>query len=357
MTPSRQQITERAFKRNMERNFHISSISPEIDELRESGDYESARIELMQSQDAEYKAYVEQCARELGLIREEIEIGKQIKPYEFQIDIQEALRSGVFICGGKGTTKTNLAKIIVDRMLKLGYVVKVFDISKAWLKSSIPYYVEVKTGFEIHDDLYQSIVYDLSQLTPKKLKRFIARVLELEWNKQTNISEDQRKWIIYGFEETQMLTPQGSLRSNESQQTLRVMTSGRNYDIGYIAITQRAALCDTSVFELSFQRYFARLDGANDKSKVSEYIGSLAYALEKLKIGEFMYDMGSVTKWITTKEFEPKTKSQRIEIRERPIQPIKPKREHTEIVKALANVFIFVLWLILTLIALSQMMW
>ena len=101
-----------------------------------------------------------------------------------------------------------------------------------------------------------------------------------EWDMQVSLTETQRKWIIYVFEETQMLTPQGSLRSNEAQQVLRLMTTGRNFKLGYIAVTQRAALCDTSVFELTFQKYFARMNGENDLRKVANYIGAKAYDLE-----------------------------------------------------------------------------
>ena len=83
--------------------------------------------------------------------------------------------------------------IIVDRMLKLGYTVKVLDISKAWLKSSIPHFYEVKSSYVPNIEFYQSIVYDLSRLTPKNLKKFIARFLEKEWNQQISIPEKERK--------------------------------------------------------------------------------------------------------------------------------------------------------------------
>jgi len=232
---------------------------------------------------------------------------KQIKPSDFEIDVNEALRSGVFICGGKGTTKTNLAKIITDKLLRLGYVVKVFDISKAWLKSSIPYVYEITMNIRMDTSLYRSVIFDLSRLLPKDAKRFISLILAAEWDMQVRLTEQQRRWIVYVFEETQMLTPQGHLRSNEAQQILRLMTTGRNYNLGYIAITQRPALCDTSVFELTFQKYFARMNGENDLRKVANYIGAKAYDLEKLRLGEFFYDKGSETKWITTEEFKAET--------------------------------------------------
>jgi len=309
-TPTKQEIENKArelyFK--AERDQYIT---PTKVELVESGYTYEAKSQLMRNQEKhEVMAYLEQMANENGytlLKQKPSKLAKQIKPSDFEIDVNEALRSGVFICGGKGATKTNLAKIITDKLLRLGYVVKVFDISKAWLKSSIPYVVEITNNIRMNINLYRSVMFDLSRLLPKDAKRFISLILAAEWDMQVRLTEQQRRWIVYVFEETQMLTPQGHLRSNEAQQILRLMTTGRNYNLGYIAITQRPALCDTSVFELTFQKYFARMNGENDLRKVANYIGAKAYDLEKLRLGEFFYDKGSETKWITTEEFKAET--------------------------------------------------
>jgi len=45
------------------------------------------------------------------------------------------------------------------------------------------------------------------------------------------------------------------------------------------------------------------MDGQNDLRKMASYIGfKRARQLQKLKLGEFFYDMGSKTEWISTKE-------------------------------------------------------
>jgi hypothetical protein len=94
------------------------------------------------------------------------------------------------------------------------------------------------------------------------------------------------------------------------------MTTGRNFDLGFVAVTQRAALTDTSVFELSFQRYFSRMDGENDTKKVSKYIGKEnARQLQNLRLGEFFYDFGTETKLIKTEEFRSKTKPSRVQVK------------------------------------------
>jgi len=353
-TPKTEDVIAKAFELHHKRNCSISAINPEVEELKESGIYAEARNELMRNSEAsEYRSYIESEAISLGLIDEDIQLAKQTKPYLFQIDIQEALRSGVFVSGGKGQCKSNLGITIADKMLKLGYTVKALDISQAWLKSSIPYVYEVESVFVPKLSTYQSVVYDLSKLTPKEIKNFIAKFLAKEWNQQIAIPEHKRKWIIYVFEECQILTPQGSLRSNEAQQTLRLMSSGRNYNLGFIAITQRPALTDTSVFELTFQKYFARMNGENDVRKVSQYIGSLAYDLEKLKLGEFMYDKGSVTKWITTKEFKPQTKPRKLSMPNLSIpQTTQPKPKPTN-TKALSSIALLLIWLLILWIALK----
>lgn len=310
--PKRSDIIERAFELHQKKNYNVNANNPEVNEVKESGFYEQAKCELMRSEDSEYVGHIEEEARRLGLIDSKVELGRQRKPFDFEIDIIEALRSGVFISGGRGTTKSNLAMLIADRLMKKGIVVKAFDISRAWRKSSVPYYVEVESKGNITVSLYESCVFDLSRLTPKLAKDFISKFLDNEWNLQIGIAEEKRKPIVYVFEEVQLLIPQWSLRGD--QYVLRLMTTGRNFKLGFVAITQRPALCDTSVFELSFQRYFARMDGQNDLKKVANHIGSKARELQNLKLGEFLYDMANETKWIATEEFRSSVKPQKSSI-------------------------------------------
>lgn len=309
-TPTKNEIIERAFAIHHSRNHSISSINPEVSELKESGTYEEAKRELMRSEDSEYQTYIEKEAARLGLISDKVE-GEVCG---FEIDIEELVRSGLSIAGGKGTAKSNLAMIIADKLLRKGFVVKVFDISRVWeKKSSVPNLIQVKNDSSLRIDLYQSTIFDLSRLTPKACKDFISKVLQLEWNYQLDVAEEERKTIIYVFEEVQFLVPQGSLRSNEAQYVLRLMTTGRNFQLGYIGITQRPALSDTSVFELSFQRYFSRMDGQNDIKKVSNYVGAeKAGQLQNLRLGQFYYDRGAETKLIETEEFKSRVKPSKV---------------------------------------------
>ena len=316
-TPTKEQIRERATDLFNNSNRHLPSISPEDSELRENGLWFEARNELMRdTARSQQLSYVEGMANELGFELKKTnpsELAKQTRHSEFEIDVKELLRSGCIIIGGKGTAKSNLAMTITDMLMRIGVTVKVFDISKAWQRSSVPCVVEITNNIRMDINLYQSIVFDLCKLTPNDAKRFITLVLAKEWNMQTSLTEEQRKPIVFVFEECQLLTPNGSLRSNEAQQVLRLMSTGRNFELGYLAISQRPTLVDPTVFELSFIRYFSRCDGFNDLKRIAEYIGSeKARQLQKLRLGEFMYDRGIETKLIKTQEFRSNVKLQRI---------------------------------------------
>jgi len=353
-TPNKQQLYEKAkvlWIQDQYRNGspELANINPEYSELLENGYLHTARSMLMS-----HNPHVVVIEKSKSEKQEKLTLDEH-----FLVDVEELLRTGCFISGGKGSTKTNLAKIFAEKLMKLGYVVKVFDISRAWLKSSIPFFVEIKNNYSLNFELYESLVFDLSQLVPKDIKHFISQVLAEEWLKQVNIPEDNRKCIVYIFEEVQILIPQGRLRSNEAQQILRLLTSGRNYDLSSIAITQRPALTDTSVFELCFQKYFARMNGENDLRKVASYIGfDRAKELENLRLGEFIYDKGSETKKISTIEFKPKTVPTKLNniSQSLPKQEITTTtRENDITLEGLAKLGMFLLWIVVVLVCLTQM--
>jgi len=363
-TPTREMIIEEATKLYMQDNWKNFDTTPEPEELKEEGYTQRARNELMRNEGKgvfeDFKDSIAENEYKIVKIKE----GEQQKTIElketFTIDTEEALRSGVFISGGKGTTKSNLAFLIADKLMRKGVTVKVFDISQAWQKrSSVPNLVKVDSNSQLKINLYQSVIFDLSRLTPQAAKEFISKVLEVEWRLQIDTPEQERKSIVYVLEECQMLVPQGQLRSKEAQVILRLLSVGRNFRLGFIAITQRPALTDTSVFELTFQKYFARMTGENDLQKVSSYIGTEnAKQLQNLRLGEFCYDMGSSTKWIKTAKFETEVKPSRVRLTQ-PVKEAKPEKEtqSTEtdmlriasIVLQLGSLFLFLVCLAIAL--------
>ncbi|MDH5665718.1 MAG: hypothetical protein OEY10_05420, partial [Nitrosopumilus sp.] len=117
-TPNKQQIYEKArelWYQDQHRNgcSELAQINPEYSELLENGYVHSARTMLMSSNPN--VVVIEKNAKSE---KEELTLDDH-----FLVDIEELLRSGCFIVGGKGTTKSNMAKIIADKLRKLGYVV------------------------------------------------------------------------------------------------------------------------------------------------------------------------------------------------------------------------------------------
>ena len=344
-TPKQSEIEKRArelwFQDRLRREgSQALTINPEVEELREEGFLMLAQHELMRDTDQ----YEEYLAKEIGQNIEDL----REKPKRFDFDLNEALLSGCFIAGGKQCGKTNLAKNLADLFMKHGHIVKAFDLSQQWLDSSIPYSIEVNQPY-LEIPLYRSVVFDLSRLYASQIKTFITQILAKEFSLQVAMPKHERKWVVYFFEECQVLIPSGKLRSKESQEVLRLLTSGANYNLSYVAITQRPSTVDTTVMELTFQKYFARLDGENDKRKIKTYIESYADMLDSLKLGEFIYDKGNETKKVATELFASTTKPRRLQQpsltiqQPQPQQPQQPNLTVGYLIIALAFVGLFYL--------------
>jgi len=282
----------------------LASINPEREELRESGYIMLAQNLLMRDSDV-YKQHI---ISELGENPEQF----KAKAQSFDFDVVEGLRSGTAIIGGRGTGKSNLCKLIVKEYIAKGCTVKVFDVSKAWLENTpIPNYVEAVPNAVLDIPLYRSTIFDLSRLHVKTIKSFVAQVVAREFELQVNIPE--RKPIIYCFEDSVISIPKNRLSSLEAEELLRLIAVGRNFDLGYVAIMQRTALTDTTLLELSAQKYIGRLDGKNDKRNLKPYIDEAVQQLDGLQIGDFIYDFGDTTKKISVPLFTSESKPKRIE--------------------------------------------
>lgn len=353
LTPTKQQLEEKAlelWRSDQVRSgcMELAETNPEYEELIEGG-YVALAQNLLMRNDSTYKDYLES---ELGQNVEDYR--NEVKPFDF--DVEEGKRTGTMIIGGRGTGKSNLAKIIAEQYMEGGSVVKVFDVSRTWLESSIPSYVEVTQNTAYLDiELYESVVFDLSRLYPKQVKNFVTQIIAKEFEIQVNTPKNMRNWIIYVFEDSAVSLPRNRLTSREGEELLRLMSVGRNYDLGYLAIVQRPSLTDVTAFELSFQKYFGRLDGENDKRKIRSYIGKdYVDMLDSLEIGEFLYDKGDSTKKISTPLFSSDLKPRRLET---PSRLTPQQAQATTEIDTLAGIAIAILSLIgLTSIVQSVLM-
>jgi hypothetical protein len=325
-TPKKSEIIELAkqlYFNDMAKSGINNFNDPEPNELAESGYIQTAKSMLMRDQ---YKAQVE---------------SKDFYDLEndFQIDIELALRCGVFISGQRGCSKSNLAKTIADTFLKKGYVVRVFDNSQTWRRSSIPNLAIIKPYSNFEPQYNESYVFDISLLDIEQQKAFIENIVDREFNYTASLKENERNWRIYVFEECEILIS----THDRSKKILRLCASGRNLKMSYIAVAQRFAMISTSLISLSGQLYLGMMHEFNDLKRAYNWLGENTKELQNLDVGDFIrYSNGKIDK-MHTELFTPNIEPKMIIADPKPIEPLTPLPKTSD-PKTTLNFIAFVMW-------------
>lgn len=242
-------------------------------------------------------------------------LAKPVEPLAFTFDYEEALKRGCFISAMPQLGKSNLAKILVDYLMKQGCVVKVFDNSKVWYRSSVPTYQVIDTTHDekIYNPLSVSTIFDISRLYPDEFKSFVATVIGDDFHLVSRLppafnDKPLPFSIIYLIEEAQLLMPSGSLRASYAQETFRMVSVGANFNLRYIAITQRPADVSVKMISRTGLRYFGGAWEVNDLRKLRAYTGwkfnETLSRFTSLKVGQFWYQKGRETRLIKTPLFK-----------------------------------------------------
>ena len=126
-TPSKSEIVERARQlwyedRLRREGSEALEINPEIEELREEGFIMLAQHELMTSETRKHSEWLE-----LERIKNELPLETE----SLIFNIEEAMRSGIFVSGTSGSGKTNLCFHLAERLMQHGIIVFVLDPSQA----------------------------------------------------------------------------------------------------------------------------------------------------------------------------------------------------------------------------------
>jgi hypothetical protein len=282
--------------------------TPEYTELLESGYVSTARSMLMRDN---HKAYIES---------EFVDV-----PQDFYFDVELGLEQGTFVSGGRGCGKSSLTKTIVDMFFKQGYVVRIFDNSQSWRRSSIANLAIIKPYSNFEPQYNESYVFDISLLSLEQQKRFIENIVDNDFNYTASLNENERNWRVYVFEEAELLVG----THDHSKTILKLVATGRNFKLSYIAVAQRFAMVSTNLISLSGQLYLGRMHEQNDLKKAYNWLGNITKELRKLDVGEFLrYGKGNVTK-MAVELFATETKPKLIGVESKSIlpQPIKPKQE------------------------------
>lgn len=270
----------------------LAETNPEYSELLEGGYIACAQSELMANESrkyAEYEAYDRYVEKNEN---EDVEVSKGLP-----LDFAEAKRSNLLISGGNQTGKTLTAIQICDLLQQHGWQIIVFDNSAVWRrKSNIQncYVVYERKGkISMHEG--ESLLIDMSLLTPKFQQRFVEQLTNQIWNIRL---QQSCKWLLLVFEEFQLYGK--NLRGDVSQNILRLMSAGANLGIRVLAVSPDLALIDPSFIRLCGQRYHFRLGcEINAKRRFRGYYGEKWLdAVQRLEVGQCLYwKNGKMESW------------------------------------------------------------
>jgi len=277
MTPTKEEI-ERCARELYAKDCYrkgvpeLADVNPELGELRENGYLNVATSELMRDESkaeiAEWKGYNE-----------------NLENSDFQFDVKEGMATTTFISGSRGIGKSDVAMKIADQVMREGIFVVAFDPSTDWVKrSGITEYLKVDSLSDLPIPEH-SVIVDTSMLTPMKQQQtvewFCKKLFEFQ------LHSTKRFYLV--FEEAQIFFPLNSLRSLKTQNTMRILTTGRNFNVSLCAISQFAATIDKELVKHAGQIFLGYASEANTLAYWRGILGKKAEDLKTLQNGEFVY--------------------------------------------------------------------
>ena len=275
-------------------------------------------------------------------------------------DSQEAMKSGVYASGTTGVGKSDVLMEIAERLMKEGVIVVVFDPTQDWQnRSSIPIYY---SDMPIESFIEQSRIYDFSKLTVEQKQNSVEFFNKQIIRHQAELPENKRKKYFIIFEEAHTYFPQGCMTAKRYQNTVQLMTQGRNFNVRFACITQFSALIDKNAMRYMRQRYFGSTDEPNDFEYVLRFFpknkrDEIAEEIVRLKAGQFIYKNGHKTELMQIQPYKCDTKPKLIATSNpSPAPPntiIKPHKEGAG-AKAIATLLMMFLWFIMIMYALSR---
>jgi hypothetical protein len=278
---------------------------------------------------------------------------------------EEAMKSGTYISGTTGTGKSDIAMYQAEQLMKEGIIVIVFDPSQDWPRRSfLEHYWKITSQLA---EMYEwipdhSSIFDISELSVKQAQRFVEgfcnaimtqqakpkcmfNVDQLEAcendvcqkcefrkadNKDIYCNWKPKRYFLI-FEEAHMYFPQGCMTAIAMQNTVRMMTQGRNFGVRFCCITQFASMIDKKAMRYMRQRYFGYTDEPNDTEYIlrmfpKEFKEHGTRYLMGLKAGQFIYKCGNEVDQFEITPFTSETKPQLAEVSQRRSPTITPQQ-------------------------------
>jgi hypothetical protein len=290
MMPNKKQIVEKARELYAKDCFRtgcseLCESNPETEELKEDGYLNAAQSELMSSNATKYelekwKVYSEQTENFA----------------DFQFDLKEAMKNGIYISGTTGSGKSDAGMYAVEQMLRENIAIVVFDSSQDWMLRSGIERVHTLTSVYIQQIPEKPIIFDTSILSVQQSQRLVESFSEQLMRHQAQKMLDRKTYFLV-FEEAHTIFPEGCMRAKRYENTVKMMTQGRNFNVRFMCITQFASLIDKNAMRYMTQRYFGQTNEPNDIAYIRKIIGKDSEQLKTLDAGQFLYfNKGNVSK-------------------------------------------------------------
>jgi len=289
-TPNKSQIVEKATElwrtERARANDPSYDLTPEIEELREGGYLSSAQGALMHSLEREHSEWVHN--------------GSELENFDdFQFDVAESMQTTAFVSGSRGVGKSDICMRIAEELQSRGIIVIVFDPSMDWLKrSNIEKYITV-TPYSDLPIPETSTIFDVSRLTPNQaqesVENFCGKLFEFQ------VGNSAKRFYLV-LEEAQIYFPLNSLRSRKTQNSVRLLTVGRNFNISICAVSQFPSLIDKELIKNASQIWIGCTSELNALKYWKGILGKHVEKLKDLLNGQFVYYCRNK---ITTIEIEP----------------------------------------------------
>jgi len=319
-TPNKQAIVERATKLwriNRMRNGQPYENTPEESELSEEGFLSVAATELMRSEDTEYKTWLEkeytECVLGMQATQQNLANTQQVEKPQYMeqpipFDLNEAMRSGVSVLGGRQCGKTTLANQLTD-IIKRQAIVYVIDPSMAWLRRRRDFTVltiPLRTRHEVNLTWnWQNTIFDTSMLNPNEQRDFTELFAQVTLRGLISIPEQARPNVWLWLEEAHNSLPLWIFHSKQMPELKRLITVGANFNVSFGLITQFAAEVSKLPIKATQQRYFGQTSEPNDLGYIRKFIGKdQAEQLRDLATGEFFYSYRNTVKRFRTTTIE-----------------------------------------------------
>lgn len=231
--------------------------------------------------------------------------------------LESILRSGLTILGGRGTGKSNVAKVINAEIIRRqnGYIqCKIVDKVANWVRGFEPIlYQNLDPDTE---EIYfgdDHILFNAHFRSRSQIKQMIGKMVGLDYELQWKYKEHDvmDNWILYTIEEAQNILGRYGLTGKQGEEWMVYISEGRNFNMNFIFIGQRAADIATQAIERCEGYFFGRMSGDNDLKKIARICGKdqgIHEIVPTLGIGEFIYWNGErARKIVDVPLYEPTT--------------------------------------------------